>query len=154
MKFIHFYTKLVFPPIHHWSGILKRSKSFKSRNQIFFLLEKQSLHKTTEILLKTGKAGKRSGQQGAEEERFHFPPCESCEVAQLCLTLRDPMDYQAPLTMGFYRQEYWSGLPLPSPGDLPDPGIEPKSPTLQADALPSEPPGKPCPYSNYHAENK
>ena len=39
-------------------------------------------------------------------------------------------------------EEYWSGLPLPSPGDLPDPGIEPRSPALQADALPSEPPGK------------
>ena len=50
---------------------------------------------------------------------------------------------QAPLSMGFSRQEYWSGLPFPSPGDLPDPGIEPRSPTLQADALISEPPGKP-----------
>ena len=45
--------------------------------------------------------------------------------------------------MGFSRQEYWSGLPFPSPGDLPDPGTEPRSPTLQADSLPSEPPGKP-----------
>ena len=43
---------------------------------------------------------------------------------------------QAPLSMGFPRQEYWSGLPFPSPGDLPDPGIEPRSPTLQADSLP------------------
>ena len=43
--------------------------------------------------------------------------------------------------MGFSRQEYWSGLPFPSPGDLPDPGIEPQSPTLEADALTSEPPG-------------
>ena len=51
--------------------------------------------------------------------------------------------YQAPPTMGFSRQEYWSGLPFPSPGDLPDPGIKPRSPTLQADALISEPPGKP-----------
>ena len=51
--------------------------------------------------------------------------------------------YQAPLSMGFSRQEYWSGLPFPSPGDLPDPGIEPRSPTLQADTLTSEPPGKP-----------
>ena len=50
---------------------------------------------------------------------------------------------QAPLSMGFSRQEYWSGLPFPSPGDLPDPGIEPGSPALQADALTSEPPGKP-----------
>ena len=51
--------------------------------------------------------------------------------------------YQAPPSMEISRQEYWSGLPFPSPGDLPDPGIEPRSPTLQADALPSEPPGKP-----------
>ena len=47
--------------------------------------------------------------------------------------------YQASLSMGFSRQEYWSGLPFPSPGDLPDPGIEPRSPALQADALTSEP---------------
>ena len=44
---------------------------------------------------------------------------------------------------GFSRQEYWSGLPCPPPGDLPNPGIEPRSPTLQADSSPSEPPGKP-----------
>ena len=51
--------------------------------------------------------------------------------------------YKAPPSMGFSRQEYWSGLPFPSPGDLPDPGIELESPALQAHALPSEPPGKP-----------
>ena len=50
--------------------------------------------------------------------------------------------YQAPLSMGFSRQGYWSGLPFPSPGDLPNPGIEPGFPTLEADALTSEPPGK------------
>ena len=50
---------------------------------------------------------------------------------------------QAPLSMEFFRQEYWSGLPFPSPGDLPTPGIKPGSPALQADASPSEPPGKP-----------
>ena len=48
--------------------------------------------------------------------------------------------------MGFSRQEYWNGLPFPSPGELPDPGIKPGSPTLQAGALPSEPPGKPVIY--------
>ena len=46
---------------------------------------------------------------------------------------------QAPLSMGFSRQEYWSELPFPFPGDLPDPGIEPRSPALQADSLPSGP---------------
>ena len=63
--------------------------------------------------------------------------------------------HQGAPSMEFSRQEYWSGLPFPSPGDLPDPGIEPRSPTLQADALPSELLGKPiakgityfiCPY--------
>ena len=49
---------------------------------------------------------------------------------------------QFPLPMEFSRQEYWSGFPIPSPGDLPNPGVESKSPTLQADSLPSEPPGK------------
>ena len=51
--------------------------------------------------------------------------------------------HQAPLSMGFSRQEYWSGVPFPSPGDLPDPGIEPGSLALQADYLPSELQGNP-----------
>ena len=51
--------------------------------------------------------------------------------------------YLAPQSLQFSRQGYWSGLSFPSPGELPDPGIEPRSPTLQADALPSEPPRKP-----------
>ena len=56
--------------------------------------------------------------------------------------------HQAALSMGFSRQEYWSGLPFPSAGDLPNPGIEAgRSPTLQADALPSEPPGNQLQYS-------
>ena len=69
-------------------------------------------------------------------------------VAQSCLTVCDSMDYglpdsfvhgDSPLSMGFSRQEDCIGLPFPSPGDLPDAGIEPRSPTLQADALTSEP---------------
>ena len=50
---------------------------------------------------------------------------------------------QAPLSMGFSRQEYWSGLPFPPPGDLPNPGIKPGSSEFQADSLQSEAPGKP-----------
>ena len=57
--------------------------------------------------------------------------------------------YQAPPSMGFSRQEYWSGLPFPSPGDLPDPGIKPRSPVLEADALTSEPPEKILPDNIY-----
>ena len=56
--------------------------------------------------------------------------------------------YRAPPSMGFSRQEYWSGLPCPSPGDLPDPGIEARSPALEVEALTSEPLGKPiCAYT-------
>ena len=66
-------------------------------------------------------------------------------VAQSCLTLCDPSLKPARLLSpwGFSRQKYWSGLPCPSPGDLPKPGIELRSLTLQADSLPTEPPGKP-----------
>ena len=65
---------------------------------------------------------------------------EKSEVAQSCPLFVTPgtVAYQAPPSMRFSRQECWSGLPFPSPGDLPDPGIEPGSPALQADALPSE----------------
>ena len=65
-------------------------------------------------------------------------------VAKLCPTLVTPRTAacQAPLTMEFSTQEYWSELPFPSPGDLPDPGIETGPPTFQAEALPSESPGK------------
>ena len=61
-------------------------------------------------------------------------------VTQSCLTLVTPwtVAHQAPLYIGFSRQEYWSRLPFPSPGDLPNPGIEPRSPALQADSLLTE----------------
>ena len=58
--------------------------------------------------------------------------------------------YQAPWSMGFSRQEHWRGLPFPSPGDLPNPGIEPGSLALEADALPSEPLEKPSYRLNAH----
>ena len=82
--------------------------------------------------------GFSGGLEGKESE-------SESEFAQLCPTLCDPwtVAYQVPPSMGFSRQEYWSGLPFPSPGDLPNPGIEPRSPEFQADAVTSEPPGKP-----------
>ena len=66
-------------------------------------------------------------------------------VTQLCPALCDTMDYDLPgsSVLEFSRQEYWIRLPFPSLGDLPDPGIEPRSPALQANSLLSEPPGKP-----------
>ena len=77
----------------------------------------------------------------AEVEMRMKVKVKSLSRVRLC----DPwtVAHQAPPSMGFSRQEYWSGLPFPSPGDLPNPGIEPRSPTLQADALTSAPPGKP-----------
>ena len=72
----------------------------------------------------------------------HFRPKNALKVkvAQSCLTFCHPWTVQS---MGFSRPEYWNGQPFPSPGDLPNPQIEPRSPTLQADSLPSEQPGKP-----------
>ena len=71
---------------------------------------------------------------------------QSLNCIQLFVTPRT-VARQAPLCMKFSRREYWSGLPFPSPGDLPNPGIEPRSPTLQADALPSEPSGNPITHT-------
>ena len=72
--------------------------------------------------------------------------CEShqSEAAQLCPTLRDPMDcsLSGSSIHGIFQARVLEWVPFPAPGDLPDPEIEPKSPTLQADALPSEPPEK------------
>ena len=85
---------------------------------------------------------------------FPFPSpvikCEASEVSEVkslshvrLFATPWTVDYQAPSSMGFSRQECWSGLPFTSPGALPDPGIKPGSPALQVDALPSEPWGKP-----------
>ena len=70
--------------------------------------------------------------------------CYCCLVAKLCPTLSTPWTVarQASLSMGFSRQAYWSGLPFPKPGNLPDPEIKPRSPALRADSLPTELQGK------------
>ena len=71
--------------------------------------------------------------------------CMCAQSLKSCPTLCDSMDcsHQAPLSMGFSRQEYWSGFPCPSLGDLPHPGVDTTFPVLQSDSLPVEPPGKP-----------
>ena len=73
----------------------------------------------------------------AEFFLLRFTIFEGSEVARSCPTLCDlwTVAHQAPPSMGFSRQEYWSGLPFSSPGEFPDPGIKPRSPALQADAL-------------------
>ena len=67
----------------------------------------------------------------------------SCQVISNSFATPWTVVHQVPLSMGFPRKESWSGLPFPFPGDVPDLGIEPRSPALQADTLPSELPGKP-----------
>ena len=78
-----------------------------------------------------------TGSPGASSQFMWVCVCVSRSVVPDCLWP------QAPLSMGFSRQEFWSGLPFSSPGDLLNPGIEPRSPALQADSLPSEPPKSP-----------
>ena len=63
----------------------------------------------------------------------------SCSIVSDSFVIPWTVAHQTPLSTEFSRQEYWSGLPFPSPGDLPDPGIEPGSPTLQVDSLPTKP---------------
>ena len=71
------------------------------------------------------------------------------KLLQSCPTLCDPVDCSSPGSSvhGFSKQEYWNGLPCPPLGDLPNPGIEPRSSSLPADSLPSEPPGKLIPFT-------
>ena len=93
----------------------------------------QTLQQHTQLSIKTDKG---------LEQTFLQSEVKSLSCVQLFATPWT-VAHQAPPSMGFSRQEYWSGLPFPSPGDLPNTGIEPRSPALQADALISEPPGKP-----------
>ena len=88
-----------------------------------------------------GKAGRlASGVVEAEFTAFTCAGGGDGLVTKLCPTLVIPWTVacQAPLSMGFSRQEYWSRLTFLSPGDIPDPGIKPRSPALQADSLPTE----------------
>ena len=79
-----------------------------------------------------------------------FPTCQSVRLFVIPWTVA----HQAPPSMEFSRQEYWSGLPFPYPGDLPDPWIKPGSPTLWVDALPSEPPGNQLIFHIYFLKYK
>ena len=110
-------------------------------NQVLFPLPPRSLKQESD-----GQNSKLNAVTKRQKDRG----CVCCSVAKVKakslsrVRLCDPMDvaYQAPWSMGFSRQEYWSGLPFPSPGDLPNPGTKPGSPALQTDALLSEPLGK------------
>ena len=87
--------------------------------------------------------GKKKSYEGHYRESDAIC-CYCCLVAKSCPTFCDPRTVarQSSLSMGFSRQEYWSGLPFPSPGNFPDPGVEPRSPALADSFFTSEPPGK------------
>ena len=76
--------------------------------------------------------------------KINSPLCVSRSVVYDSLGPPQTVEHQASLSMGFSKQEYWSGLPVPSPGDLPDPGIEPSPPAWEGEFLTADPPGKPC----------
>ena len=101
-----------------------------------------SVTSTASCFLFTNTQGDWSG--GRE-----YGPWFTFSCAQLLWPHRLYVARQAPLSMEFSRQEYWSGLSFPSPGCLLDPGIEPTSPAFQADSLPSEPPGKPHSFPSF-----
>ena len=100
------------------------------------LLEGKQIHRSMKQKWEPRNKLHIYGQLIYTENQRTYKRKNVCVVAQLCPTLWDPMDCR-----GFSRQEYWSGLPCPPPGNLPDPGIGPRSPTLQADSLPSKPSG-------------
>ena len=87
----------------------------------------------------------RRGIGGREREREHLSRCVLCLVTQSSPTLQDPMDWthKAPLSMWIFQARILEWVDMPSPRDLPNPGIKPRSPTLQVNTLPSEPLGKP-----------
>ena len=85
---------------------------------------------------------------------LHIHPTYVCVCTHVCSVVSNSaaawtVAHQAPLSMGFSRHEYWSGLPFPSPGDLPHPGIKPAPPTLAGGFFTAEPPGKPHIHPNY-----
>ena len=121
----------LFPP-----NILQRKQEY--------IIEKRQSSKSG--AWKPGKLCVKKQNKNEIRTFFHMIDKKEKKVKSLChvqlFMTSWTVAYQAPPFMGFSRQEYWSGLLFPSPGDLPDPGIEPGSPALQADTLPSEPPGK------------
>ena len=103
--------------------------------KVFYIKGQFSMHAQDSLSDPSGARMDVEGTEGAK----HLKGL----VTQSCRLFATPWiaAHQDPLSTEFSRQEYWSGLPFPSPGDLSDPGIEPGSPTVQADSLPSEPPG-------------
>ena len=110
-------------------------------------------HEGTDVLMKVslGLAGS-PGPTPYNKKLFYRSKCQS--ISCVCLFVTPwTKAHQGPLSMEFSRQEYWTGCPFSSPGDLPNPGIKPRSPLLQADSLWSEPTGNP-PIESTHMHKK
>ena len=116
-------------------GKMKSSRQQKPQVQRPFVSEMYCLYSKEQQSGQFGWNGRSEGKMSGDEDgelARAYSEVKWSEVAQSCLTLWTPwtVAHQAPPSMGFSRQEYWSGLPFPSPGDLPDPGIKPGSPAL------------------------
>ena len=114
-----------------------------------FFLPVHALRQQDTTYMSSGSGCKLNTSSWAPEVSTGHCQCYEKERKWSCSAMYDllwphTLACQAPPSMGFSRQEYWSGWPFPSPRDLPDPGIKPKSPALQTDSLPSEPAEKPC----------
>ena len=100
------------------------------------------------VLEKHRSASVSVGSLGPDVHKALFEANHGAFVCVWLFTIPWTVAHQVPLSVEFSREEYWSRLPFPSPGDLPDPGIKPRSPALQADSLPSEPLEKPLAIFN------
>ena len=133
-------------------NLISRAKTFNVQSTLYFVQAMSSHHK-----LRQGDCLPCANQRQrwnsspksstwpmheARKSKFHVVVVRSLSHVQLFVTPWT-VARQAPLSRGISKQEYWSGLPFSSPGDLPDPGTEPRSPALQADSLPTKLGGKP-----------
>ena len=112
----------------------RRNENFCSHKELYINVRSGFIHNSPRL---------KTAQLSAPQWVNGYTDCGCCWVAKSSSFVNPwTVARQAPLCMGFQRQEYWSGLPFPSPGDLPDPGIEPTSPALVGEFFTTEPPGK------------
>ena len=135
----------IFPPQKSVQGNIYFSSCLTThRLQVFFFLTLRIFLKTLPVWL-CGNFLKLRSSKHLQNHPLVVVTAMPCLVISRIRLFVTPwlVTFQAPLSLELSRQEYWSVLPGPPPGDLPNPGIEPRSPALQADSLPAEPPGKP-----------
>ena len=117
-------------------NVISYINKLRDKNKVIILMDSEKVFDKIQhpFMIKKKKTLQKMGTEGTYLNML------LCLAAQPCPTFYDLKDCSPP---GFSRPEHWSGLPRPPPGDLPNPGIEPRSPTLQADSLPAESPRKP-----------